>query len=61
MLQTSYETSSEIGQYSVQKLGTTEIQQNLLELSVHILFYHPNRSVCLQDKCFKCPSNCLIT
>ena len=45
MLQISYETSSEIGQYSVQKLGTTEIQQNLLELSAHILFYHPNQSV----------------
>ena len=61
MLQTLNETSSEIGQYSVQKNMTTEIQQNLLELSVHILFYHPNRSACLQEKCFKCHSNCPIT
>ena len=51
MPQISNETSSEIGQYSVQKHRTTEIQQNLLELSVHILFYRPNRSACLQDKC----------
>ena len=61
MLQISSETSSEIGQYSVQKHRTTEIQQNLLELSVHTLFYHPNRRACLQDKCFKCPSNFVIT
>ena len=45
------ESSSKIGQYSVQKHRTTEIQQNLLELIAFILCY-PNQSACLQESVF---------
>ena len=46
------ESSSKFGQYSVQKHITTEIQQNLLELSTFILCYHPNQIACLHDSVF---------